>query len=458
MKRLFYNPTNRFLYLLVFVLILAQNSCQEEKDNKAYISSKTNNKQKKDSLKIAILLPSKQSIILNLRINLLDYSKELSFYNNANKDSVIIKKIKKEDFPFEIYYGIVFKEKNNFIENYSYYLVGKGTTKLNFALKEFKLILKENNDSVKITKSLYDEYNNFCLIKDKSKKSTQNLKIDLDIIYKKYSKKYKHSESLLILNNYFFLKSLQNIDPYDSRIDDFFKKINKPIIPSLPLQNFLYEYVSHNLSNLNFPQLNYKNYNNSYIDLLTIGVFSYLRENKNDSNFLSAYNWLKTTSIYANNSIMIDLELTPLNKEKFEKSLKNLTLYSTNLKKRKLQKILEDNPSEYYLIDFWATWCAPCIDGINKIKKLNIPENIKIINLSVDKLGIKNKWKEKSNELKISPSYLLDSIKKNKEFLQMINLNSIPRYIILDKNLNLINSDFFHPSEPTFIKELEKLK
>lgn len=51
-----------------------------------------------------------------------------------------------------------------------------------------------------------------------------------------------------------------------------------------------------------------------------------------------------------------------------------------------LQKILESNKDEIHIINFWATWCAPCVKELPLLEKLNAEglEKVKITLISLD--------------------------------------------------------------------------
>jgi len=143
----------------------------------------------------------------------------------------------------------------------------------------------------------------------------------------------------------------------------------------------------------------------------------------------------------------------------FKEKIKNLRLSSVALEESSLSKILQKNPSPYYLIDFWATWCAPCIGGIKEMKKMNFPKNVKILSFSVDAEKDTEKWQLKTKELAQKITYLIDEkAMENKEFLKFIELNSIPRYILIDKNMNLIDQSFLPPHDPQFLPKLKDVK
>ena len=92
------------------------------------------------------------------------------------------------------------------------------------------------------------------------------------------------------------------------------------------------------------------------------------------------------------------------------------------------------------------------------MQNMNFPNGIKVISLSLDKNKDYDKWKILTIKMDQEITYHLDNnLKENEKFLEFVELNSIPRYILIDKNLNLINQAFYHPDDPQFLRELEKL-
>lgn len=81
-----------------------------------------------------------------------------------------------------------------------------------------------------------------------------------------------------------------------------------------------------------------------------------------------------------------------------------------------LAKILDSGSEEVQVINFWATWCAPCIKELPLLEKLNAQEDLKakitLINLDyADKLDKVNAFIKKKNIQ--SNVLLLDEIDYN---------------------------------------------
>ena len=97
------------------------------------------------------------------------------------------------------------------------------------------------------------------------------------------------------------------------------------------------------------------------------------------------------------------------------------------------QTILEKHKGKTIVLEFWASWCGDCVKAMPKIKELQTknPEVIYVF-LSCDKTA--DKWKEgiEKHELKGEHFLIKDGMKG--EFGKAVDLDWIPRYIIVNKN------------------------
>jgi len=98
-----------------------------------------------------------------------------------------------------------------------------------------------------------------------------------------------------------------------------------------------------------------------------------------------------------------------------------------------LREVLYYNKGKKTLIDVWASWCKDCIVGIPKVKELQkeFPDVIFLF-LSVDRST--RSWKRAITKYNlVGQHYNLPEGMKDGEFVDFINLNWIPRYMVIDE-------------------------
>lgn len=118
---------------------------------------------------------------------------------------------------------------------------------------------------------------------------------------------------------------------------------------------------------------------------------------------------------------------------------------------------LHNNQLTY--IDFWASWCGPCLAEMPNSEKLKgeySKQGINFIYLSVDENP--NDWQQAAQDLSLpdAENYLLPKGPYS-PIAQQFKINAIPRYMIMDKTGNIINDDAPRPSSPEIRQLFDKL-
>jgi hypothetical protein len=86
---------------------------------------------------------------------------------------------------------------------------------------------------------------------------------------------------------------------------------------------------------------------------------------------------------------------------------------------------------------------------------MTLPKNLKLINISLDKTKDYDKWVNKSKQLNIEDCFLFVENKTNRDFINLVDLSQIPRYILIDKNFKILELNMSSPSEGGFENELK---
>lgn len=117
---------------------------------------------------------------------------------------------------------------------------------------------------------------------------------------------------------------------------------------------------------------------------------------------------------------------------------------------------LTDLKGKYVYIDVWATWCAPCKREIPHLKSLERQyhdKNIEFVSISVDKPEAHEAWVQMVKDKELGGVQLFADNNFESKFIMEYGINSIPRFILLDPEGNIVDADVARPSNPK-LKEL----
>ena len=93
------------------------------------------------------------------------------------------------------------------------------------------------------------------------------------------------------------------------------------------------------------------------------------------------------------------------------------------------------NTENIYILNFWATWCAPCKEEMPSLGKLNEKDGIFVFPINLEEKNLKKIDKFYSDlNLKNLNSYFDEGLKLVKVFA----LRGVPTSIILNKNKEVI--------------------
>ncbi len=116
---------------------------------------------------------------------------------------------------------------------------------------------------------------------------------------------------------------------------------------------------------------------------------------------------------------------------------------------------LDDYNGKFVYIDVWATWCKPCLAQIPALKDLEKAyegKNIVFVSISSDRPDKHEEWKNMIKTKGMGGIQLYAG--ENVSFFQEYQIASIPRFIFIDTEGNIINSNAPRPSEKDKIQAM----
>jgi thiol-disulfide isomerase/thioredoxin len=137
--------------------------------------------------------------------------------------------------------------------------------------------------------------------------------------------------------------------------------------------------------------------------------------------------------------------------KKKEEAFKNTpisVMKSTGKGDELLKEIVQKHKDRVIVLDFWYTGCGPCrrdFESMKTIKKGLIYEDVDFVYLCYS--STENDWKNVLKEFNIQGDHYLLTSEQVSYFSKMFNISSAPRYILINKEGRIVNSNFRPPME-----------
>lgn len=109
---------------------------------------------------------------------------------------------------------------------------------------------------------------------------------------------------------------------------------------------------------------------------------------------------------------------------------------------------LSDFKGTYVYIDTWATWCGPCkveLPHLEDLQERFKDDNITFISVSIDRNY--DDWKNMVTDKNMMGVQLIAQDERQKQLTESYKIATIPRFILIDKEGVIINSNAPRPSE-----------
>ncbi|MDO5970257.1 TlpA disulfide reductase family protein [Flavivirga aquimarina] len=121
---------------------------------------------------------------------------------------------------------------------------------------------------------------------------------------------------------------------------------------------------------------------------------------------------------------------------------------------------LSDFKGKYIYIDIWATWCGPCLQEVpflQEVEKKYHGKNLEFVSISIDSKEKRDAWRKMVTDEGFSGVQLIADKDFNSDFIAAYEINSIPRFIIIDPEGKIVSSNATRPSDPDLIVLLDEL-
>jgi len=119
-----------------------------------------------------------------------------------------------------------------------------------------------------------------------------------------------------------------------------------------------------------------------------------------------------------------------------------------------------DFKGKYIYIDFWATWCSPCKREIPYLKKLEEKfhgKDIVFMSVSLDKPKVHKSWKKFVKDEGLTGVQLFSTNAFDTPVAKDYKINSIPRFMLFDREGKVIDTDAKRPSNKELETQLKNL-
>ena len=152
---------------------------------------------------------------------------------------------------------------------------------------------------------------------------------------------------------------------------------------------------------------------------------------------------------------------TILQVQQIEKNKQTVIVNETpaSVKGELVDAIVSKYKGKAVLVDFWATWCGPCMEAMQEMKPLKAEikdKNIVFVYIT-DVSSPKGLWEKKILEIGSEHYYLTKKEWESISYSKQYGFNGIPTYMLFDSDGVLINKITGYPGNAKMQAMIAKL-
>ena len=139
--------------------------------------------------------------------------------------------------------------------------------------------------------------------------------------------------------------------------------------------------------------------------------------------------------------------------------LNNGISFQSNNEKNTIKELIEANSGKVIYVDFWATWCPPCIHNMQYSKQLIADFKNKDVEFAFICINSKEDlWREKLNELEIGGRHIFCDFETTRAIRQRFGFSGIPYYMLIDKEGLIVDFGYHLNPQSGYVKtQIERL-
>ncbi|WP_281752111.1 TlpA family protein disulfide reductase [Neptunitalea chrysea] len=111
--------------------------------------------------------------------------------------------------------------------------------------------------------------------------------------------------------------------------------------------------------------------------------------------------------------------------------------------------------SEIIVLDFWGSWCSPCISGFPKMKEYYNKYQDKALFVGIACNDTKDAWLKAIKKHELPWTHVINSTKNGKNVAALYKVSQYPTKVILDKDKNVLG--IYVGETEDFYKKLDTL-